>query len=189
MVITLDWPTLLTGGLITLARIGDVTAGTLRTISIVHGRTKQAFFLGLLEISLWLVVISTVLDKMAEKPILGIFYALGFSLGNVVGIKIEKRLAFGHTILRVFTRKGKDLASHIRHEGYAVTTFRGEGLAGPVTELFIVCRRRDLNCLLKRVSALEPCAFFTTEQAGSVNKIYRPFMSPATGWRSIIKKK
>ncbi|MFH1136420.1 MAG: DUF5698 domain-containing protein [Pseudomonadota bacterium] len=189
MVITLDWPTLLTGGLITLSRIADVSAGTVRTISIVHGRTKSAFFLGLLEISLWLFVISTVLGAMSDKPVLGVFYALGFSLGNVVGIKLEKRLAFGHTILRIISRQGQVLADDIRREGFAVTTFKGEGLSGPVTELFIVCRRRDLNSLLKRVHCQEPDAFYTTEHVGSVNKIYRPFMSQATGWRAILKKK
>jgi uncharacterized protein YebE (UPF0316 family) len=184
------WGTLFTGLLIMLSRITDVTAGTLRTISIVNGRTVMAFFLGLLEIGLWLVVISTVLSKIMSHPLLGIFYALGFALGNVVGIKLERYLALGHLILRVISCcEGWDMATKIRESGYAVTTFQGEGRSGPVVELHVVCRRRDLRELLNIVRGVEPDAFYTTEQVGSVSKVYHPIMEPVTGWRAIVKKK
>lgn len=114
----------------------------------------------------------------------------GFGSGDVVGIKLERRLAFGHIVLRVFSlKKGKKLAKEIRDHGFAVTTFPGEGRSGPVTELYIVCRRRDLKKLIGMVIEVEPKAFYITEQAGDVSKIYRPFMGPATGWRAILKKK
>ena len=41
----------LLGVLIFFARIIDVSVGTLRTISIVQGRTKVAFFLAFIETS------------------------------------------------------------------------------------------------------------------------------------------
>ena len=181
---------LITGLLIMLSRITDVTAGTLRTISIVNGRTGMAFFLGFLEIGLWLVVISTVLSKIMSHPVLGLFYALGFALGNVVGIKLEKFLALGHILLRVISCcEGRKMAVRIRDAGYAVTTFQGEGRSGPVLELHVVCRRRDLRALMNIVREVEPDAFYITEQIGSVSKVYRPIMQPATGWRAIMKKK
>jgi len=190
MGIGLDATTVLTGLLIFLARIADVSMGTMRTISIVHGRTKRAFFLGFIEVSVWLIVISTVINQITSKPILGLFYAFGFSSGNVVGIMIEKKLAFGHLVLRVITRRfGDIMASKIRDSGYAVTTFRGEGKLGPVTELYIVCRRRDLNDVLMQVKDIDPQAFYITEQAGSVSKVYRPSMQSHTGWRAILKMK
>ena len=126
-----DYPTLLLGLIIFLARVTDVSMGTMRTISIVQGRTKIAFLLGFIEVSMWLVIISTVIHRIAEGPILGVFYALGFSTGNVVGIILEKRIAFGHIILRIIsTQSGKEIAKEIRHTGHAVTTFQGEGLSG-----------------------------------------------------------
>ena len=182
--------TLLLGIAVFLARVADVTMGTVRTISIVQGRTKIAFFLGFLEVSIWLVVISAVVNDILNKPLLGIFYALGFSTGNVVGIKLEKRLAFGHMILRVIsTCNGRKMADKIRDSGYAVTTFEGEGKCGAVTMLYVVCRRRDLCDILPLVEAVEPSAFYITEQAGSVSKIFRPSMQPLTGWRAVFKKK
>ena len=180
----------LTGLLIFFARIFDVSLGTLRTISIVHGRTWMSFWLGFFEIIIWLTVISTVIHKIKEVPLLGFFYAIGFAFGNLVGIKIEKKLAMGHIILRVISReKYQEMAEKIRRSGYAVTTFQGEGRSGPVIELYVVCRRRDLVKILDIVRTTEPDAFYITEQVGTVSKVYRPFMTPVTGWRAILKKK
>jgi hypothetical protein len=48
-----DYPTMLLGIVIFLARVADVSMGTMRTISIVHGRTKIAFLLGFIEVGMW----------------------------------------------------------------------------------------------------------------------------------------
>jgi uncharacterized protein YebE (UPF0316 family) len=186
----LDAPTLLLGIVIFVARVTDVTMGTMRTISIVQGRTKFAFLLGFIEVSMWLVVISAVIHRIVEKPILGAFYALGFSTGNVAGILLERRMAFGHMVLRIITpRAGRMMAEKVRVAGFGVTTFQGEGISGPVTMLYVVCRRRDLPKVIQIARSIEPDAFYITEQAGSVSKIYRPFMPSPTGWRAIFKKK
>ncbi|MCI5218116.1 MAG: DUF2179 domain-containing protein [Candidatus Electrothrix sp. LOE2] len=190
MTFELDKMTLLLGMMIFFARMSDVALGTLRTISIVQGRKWMAFGLGFFEVTIWLIVISTVIHKIDEYPVLGIFYALGFASGNIVGIKVENWLAMGSTILRIISRKHfKTIAQNIREQGFSVTVFHGEGKDGPVAELYIVCRRRDLNVLLRFIHQIEPTAFYVTEQVGAVSKIYRPFMQPATGWRAILKKK
>ncbi len=186
----MDWPTLITGIIVCLARIADVTLGTVRTISIVHGRTKTAFLLGFVEISLWIFVVAKVLQEVATKPVLALFYALGFSTGNVVGILLEKRIAFGYTVLRVISQeKGESIAEQLRTAGYAVTTFLGEGMSGPVCMIYVVIPRKELNGVLSMVKEISPEAFYITERAGSVSKIYRPTMQPSTGWRAVMKKK
>ncbi|RPJ44651.1 MAG: DUF2179 domain-containing protein [Candidatus Latescibacterota bacterium] len=190
MTLGLTWGTLLLGVLVFLARVLDVSVGTMRTISIVQGKTRLAFFLGLIEVSVWLVVVATVVNKVMQQPILGVFYAFGFSTGNVVGIKLERRIAFGHTVLRVITpERGEEMAAAVRGAGYPVTTFTGQGMAGPVMELYIVSRRRDLRRLVPIILDINPNAFYITEQAGSVSKLRRPFMTPRTDWRAIFKKK
>ena len=73
--------------------------------------------------------------------------------------------------------------------GFAVTTFQGEGMSGTVIELYIVCRRKHLREIVRIVHNIEPNAFYITEQVGEVSKIYRPIMTPITGWRAILKKK
>lgn len=182
--------TLLLGLGIFIARICDVSIGTVRTIVTVQGRTTIAFFLGFFELIIWISVASTVVLQINESPLLIIFYALGFATGNVVGILVERKLALGSIILRVITAKnGKEIAATLREKGQAVTTFTGEGMKGPVTELYIACRRRDLKWLLPKVWELDVNAFYVTEQVGSVSKILRPVNQPLTGWRAIFKKK
>ncbi|GAB6194344.1 hypothetical protein JCM39068_40970 [Desulfocastanea catecholica] len=60
--------------------------------------------------------------------ILIIFYSLGYACGNVSGILVERRLAFGMTILKVFISvNGHALADKLRSMGQPVTIFQGEG--------------------------------------------------------------
>ena len=190
MELFINIPIFLTGVLIFFARIVDVSLGTLRTISIIQGRTWVSFWLGFGEIIIWLWVISTVVPHVREIPVLAVFYAFGFASGNMVGIRLERWLAFGHTIVRVISREHyREMAETIRNAGFAVTSFRGEGKSGPVVELYIVCRRRELRKIMGMVHSIEPDAFYITEQVGEVSKIYRPIMTPLTGWRAILKKK
>jgi uncharacterized protein YebE (UPF0316 family) len=186
----LDTSTLIMGIFVFLARVTDVSLGTVRTISIVHGRTKIAFVLGFIEVTLWLVVVASVLQEVAAKPILAVFYALGFSTGNVIGILLERRIAFGNTVLRVISAAHGDMiAETLRAAGYAVTSFPGEGLNGSVSMLVIVFPRKELQDVLTLVKKVSPEAFYVTEQAGSVSKIYRPTLQTETGWRAVVKKK
>jgi uncharacterized protein YebE (UPF0316 family) len=186
----LDLYTFVTGVAVFLMRIVDVSLGTIRTISTVQGRTRTAFLLGFVEVSLWLAVIAAIVSRVAERPVLGIFYALGFSTGNVVGILIERRLAFGHTILRVITpERGDKLAEELRKAGYSVTCFDGTGRLGPVKEVCVVCRRRALKEIMPVVARVTPDAFFVTEPVGMVRTERRPTMQPPTGWRAVLKRK
>lgn len=178
------------GIIIFLARIVDVSVGTLRTISIVQGRTKIAFFLAIIEISVWLMVLSAVLPKVMDTPFLGVFYAIGFATGNVVGILFEKKLAMGYANFRIITTLfAKEITKALREKGFAVTTFEGEGKDGKVTEVYVACERKALPGLIKLVKEIEPDAFYIAEQAGFVSKIRRPTMIPSTGWRAVQKKK
>ncbi len=181
---------LLTGIIIFFARICDVSLGTVRTIVTVQGRTAIAFTLAIFEIIIWVTVASTVITQVADKPLLVIFYAFGYATGNVVGIMVERKLAFGTTILRIITPdEGPGIAAHLRKNGQPVTVFHGEGVHGPVDELYIACRRRDLKWILPDVRCIDPKLFYVIEQARDVSKIYRPICSPLGGWRGISKRK
>lgn len=186
----MDSAILITGLLVFLARVIDVTLGTLRTLSIVNGMLKTAFVLGFLEISLWLMVISRVMADIYAYPILGLFYSLGFATGSSVGILIEKRIAFGHVVLRViipFSEKG--LAQKIRDSGHALTTFDGEGMKGPITELCIACQKDEIGKILAIIKTSVPEPFYITEQAAGVSRLFRPSLQQPTGWRSVLKKR
>ena len=181
----IDINVLSTGVLIFVMRIVDVSLGTVRIIVTVQGRRVIAFFLGIFELLIWITVVSTVIHKINDQPILAIFYAFGYATGNVVGINLERRLALGFIILKVITRTaGKTLASSVRTMGQPVTVFRGEGMHGPVDELYIACRRRDLQRILATVRQEDPDAFYITEMARDVSSKGRSpnFMLNSRPW-------
>jgi uncharacterized protein YebE (UPF0316 family) len=180
----------MTGMAIFVARIFDVSIGTVRTIVTVQGRTALAFSLAVFEVTIWLTVVSTVIHQVSELPILIIFYSLGYATGNVVGILVEKRLAFGLIILKIFSQQhGKKLADEFRKLGQAVTIFPGEGMNGPVLELYIVCRRRDLKWMVPKVHKIDRDAFYVIEQARDVSKVLKPVATPLGGWRQRHNRK
>jgi uncharacterized protein YebE (UPF0316 family) len=186
----MDVNTLLLGFLIFFARIGDVSIGTVRTIVTVQGRSVLSFFLAIFELLIWITVASTVIHKMKDQPVLALFYALGYATGNVVGIAVERKIALGVIVLKVITRNGgKQMADRLRNMGQPVTVFRGEGMRGPVDELYITCRRRNLKKMLDAVKEEDPNAFYVTEMARDVRKAVRPSHFQFTGWRSVFKRK
>lgn len=182
---------LLTGLFIFFARIVDVSIGTVRTIVTVQGRTRLAFVLGFFEVTLWVTIISAIVKQIYTAPVLAVFYGLGFATGNVAGIAIERKIALGHVALRAFTRNaGAAVAARLRAAGQVVTTFPGEGRDGPVTEVLVVCRRKDIKWILDFIKTEDPDAFYIIEQAREVSHLQMPvYASMPTGWRAILKRK
>jgi len=181
---------IMTGVFIFFARICDVSIGTIRTIMTVQGRTVISFILALFEITIWILVASTVINQLEEKPILILFYSLGYATGNVVEILVEKKMAFGIIILKLLTRTaGQEIADYLRKNGQPVTIFIGEGMTGPVSELYIACRRRNLKWILPEVKKIDENVFFIIEQARDISKVLKPVYTPLGGWRDIFKRK
>lgn len=172
------------------ARIIDVSVGTIRIISIVQGRIKTAFVLGFIEVSIWILVISTVMDQIKKSPIIAVFYALGYASGNVVGIMIEKRFSIGNALLRiVFFEKGKIVAELLRAHGYQVMLFEGVDGDRSVQEIEIPCRRRDIQTIVDLAREHEKEVYFVTETIGLAPRLKLPTMQPTSGWRSRFKRK
>lgn len=181
---------LLTGLFIFSARVVDVSLGTVRTIVTVQGRAVVAFFLAVIEITIWITAISTIIKQIDQSPILVMFYSLGYACGNVTGILVERKLAFGKIILKVFAAtNGQVIADKIRNMGQPVTIFQGEGMNGPVLELYIACGRRHLKWLLPMIREFDEKIFYVIEPARDMSRILRPTFLPRGGWRSRQKNK
>lgn len=186
----MDWNLILTGLLVFGIRVLDVSMGTLRTIVTVQGRMIYAFCLGLVEVTLWLIVISAIVEEVIAKPVLILFYALGFSTGNVVGIMLEKKIALGDIILRLIVPDHlKEVHDKLKAMDFPFTIFRGEGREGPVLEFYVVCSRKDLQKILRRVLEIDPDIFYLTETPGLVRRMRQNLPMVPTGWRSTSKRK
>jgi len=156
--------------LIALARIVDVTLGTIRIIYISRGMKMLAPIFGFFEILIWLMAIGQIMQNLSN-PVYYIAYAFGFSGGNLVGIFIEERLAVGRVILRIITqRDATQLVSHLRSAGYGVTTVDAEGAQGPVKLIFTVIDREKIKAVVDSVQTYNPRAFYSIEDVRSVRE-------------------
>lgn len=184
-----DTHILLTGFIVFFARICDVSIGTIRTIVTVQGRAVTAFCLAVMEIFIWISIAGTVINQIHTRPVLAVFYAFGYATGNVIGILVERKLAFGLIIFKVITsRTGTGLTEALRQKGQPVTVFRGEGMYGPVLELYMACKRKQLKWILPMVNTMDPEAFYIIEQAREMKKGLIP-ISQSFRWMGIDKRK
>ena len=156
--------------LIALARIVDVTLGTIRIIYISRGMKMLAPIFGFFEILIWLMAIGQIMQNLSN-PVYYLAYAFGFSGGNLVGIFIEERLAVGRVILRIITqRDATQLVSHLRSAGYGVTTVDAEGAQGPVKLIFTIIDREKIKAVVDSVQTYNPRAFYSIEDVRSVRE-------------------
>lgn len=177
------------GGLIFLAEVAVLTLGTVRTMVTVLGESKAAFFLGCVEMILWVFGTSAVMLKVGEEPFLGVCYAVGFATGNVVGILAEKKLALGNVVVRIISAwRGAEIAEAVRRAGFAITTVAGEGSDGPVTVQFVVCKRKDMKHVMSIAREVDAQLFYTFETAGGASDVCSPSGSRVTKLLGPIRK-
>ena len=156
--------------LIFLARITDVTLGTMRIISLSRGLRKVAPILGFFEMLIWLLAIRQLFNHL-NNPVCYLAFAGGFSTGVYTGMYIEHKMAMGLRLLRIITRyDSSNLIRILREEGYGLTTIDAEGNQGQVKILFTLVKRRDLSKVLNYVRENNPNAFYTVEDVRSAGQ-------------------
>ena len=153
-------------------RVVNMALDTLRVLYTVRGRVREAWIFGFLTSLIFVVAISIVLTNL-ENLWNVIAYAAGFATGNVVGMKIEDRLAVGHADIRIIsTHLGKEIANAIRAAGYAATELPARGRDGNVTVISCSVMRRDIERVRTEVDTIDPAAFVTVED---IRPLHRGF--------------
>ena len=156
-------PPLLLSGMIFCARIADVSIGTLRIIVVGRGMRTYAALLGFMEVLIWLLAISVVMQNL-HGWLNYFMYSAGFAAGTFVGMTIERRIAWGTSLVRIVVPSGSDhLVRQLEADGFRVTQIDAKGDRGPVLILFSVVKRRLLRSLLQTVRGLEPSAVYSVE--------------------------
>jgi len=163
--------------LVFLARILDVSVGTLRIIFVSKGFKGYAALLGFVESLVWVLAISQVMRHM-DSWVTYAAFALGFAVGNFVGVSIEERIAMGNQIIRVITRHdASELVRYLWDQGYGVTSVDAMGESGPVKLIFMVAKRRSLESIVAIIKRFNPNAFYTIEDVRFVRETFVPPVS------------
>jgi len=156
--------------LIFIARIADVSIGTVRLIFVSRGFKYLAPIVGFFEVLIWLLAIGQIMKNLTN-PACYIGYAGGFAMGNYVGMLISEKLSLGVVLIRVITAKDAlPLVKHLKSKNYGVTSVDGHGTSGQVQVVFTIVPRREIPSVVDSIKKFNPQAFYSIEEVGFVEK-------------------
>lgn len=160
------------GVAIMFMRIADVTLGTFRTILVVNAKKIPAAITGFFEVLIWIFAMRYIVEHMDETVNL-VGYAVGFGLGNLLGITLEEKVALGYVQLNIISRHLTDkIADDLRRSRFGTTILPAEGGSGGMAILVVIIRRRDLKMVQKIIDGIDPKAFVTIQHS----RPYRGFI-------------
>lgn len=144
-----------------LARVTDVSMGTLRMLMVVRGKRLQAASIGFFEVMIFITALSKVMSSL-DNPLYLIAYASGFATGNYVGSLVEEKLAMGYLTVQIITLKDSDdFVDLLRNKGFGVTVIEGKGREGIRYIIQVIIPRKNYSQLHQLVDDWDKDAFET----------------------------
>jgi uncharacterized protein YebE (UPF0316 family) len=169
--------------LIFVARIADVTIGTIRIVMISKGQKQWAPLLGFVEIFIWLLAMTKIFENL-DNWLCYFAYAGGFAAGNYVGLRIEEKLAVGIVKIQIITRKNADkLIENLKEAGYGITHHAAQGSNDFVSIIYSIIKRNEIGKVEKIIKATNPQAFYSVEDVKTVSHLIYPIKKGARPWR------
>jgi uncharacterized protein YebE (UPF0316 family) len=175
--------------LIVLARIGDVSLGTMRIISIGKGYKSVAPLLGFFEVLIWLLAIRQIMQNLTNI-FYYIVYSGGFAAGTFVGMYIEEKLAIGILSVRIITKKdASELIGFLRSENYGITSVDAQGARGPVHVIYTIVKRSEVQKVVGIINRFSPKAFYLVEDVRSAREGIFPVnkLPPKKGYLNSLR--
>ncbi|MFY9153063.1 MAG: DUF2179 domain-containing protein [Prolixibacteraceae bacterium] len=170
--------------LIVLARISDVTIGTIRIVMVAKGQKMIAPVLGFFEVLIWLIAISKIIENL-DNWVCYVAYGLGFALGNYIGMIIEEKVAVGIVQLQIITRADAALLiEKLKKSGFGITHQEAHGAIEEVSVIYSIIKRTELSQIVEIIRTYNPNAFYSIADVRFVNKNLYSEINPLHRWRS-----
>jgi uncharacterized protein YebE (UPF0316 family) len=158
--------------IIFLARVTDVSLGTLRVQLIVRRKKVLAAAIGFVEVLIFILIVSRVIQDIQHWPYV-LAYAGGFATGTLLGITLSEKLSHRVVQTTVICNGSHDrMEAALRETGFALTRYEGTGRDGAVAVLDVICAARRLPQLLEVIRATDPKAFFYTQELAGLQGGY-----------------
>jgi len=157
-----------------LARVLDVTLGTIRIIFVSKGFKYLAPIAGFFEVIVWLLAITQIVQNLTNF-LNYIAYGAGFAAGTFMGIYIENRIAMGNLSVSILTSKDpRDLIEKLETSGYKTTSIHAMGKKSSVEMIFTVVKRKKLRGVMNIIKNFDPNAFYSIEDVKYLHEIHIP---------------
>ena len=153
------------------AKLLEVTISTVRVVLAVRGMKVVATALAALEITIWIMVASTVITQLHSDPLKGVAYVLAYTAGLFLGLVLEDKIALGLSEIEVITdcETAAIITQDLRDKGYGITEIDCQGKDGLKKMLDIKVHRRDLNTTLGLLKK-HANTFITVNDIRSISK-------------------
>jgi len=163
---------LLEAALIFSLRVLGIAVSTLATLMTVQGRKFYAAVAGFVSALVYVVAIGKVVANLSNVWNV-LAYSAGFSVGTLVGMACEQRLALGFAEVRLIsTEKSEVLADTIRQAGFGVTELYGHGRENVVGIVEAIVPRKSVEAVLEAARSVDEKAIVTVTEARSVQRGY-----------------
>lgn len=158
--------------LIFMARVVDVSLGTLRMSFIAQGNRERAAIFGFFEVLVWIIAISYVLEHLTHF-IYYLAYAGGYATGNYLGLMIEEKLATGLLKVTIITSKdASKLIETLKDRKFGITSVSAMGARGNVRLVISIIPRKKYPQLQQIIDEFNPRAFVEVQAIKQVSKLY-----------------
>lgn len=150
--------------IIIVINIVYVSMATLRMILVMKGQKVLASLLSTVEIFIYLMGLSIVLDNL-DKPLNILAYCVGWGSGVFLGSKIEEKLALGYVTVQIILDSDEtEVAQALREMGYGVTSWIASGRDGNRLVMQVLAKRSNERSLLNTIESLSPRAFVISHE-------------------------
>lgn len=156
--------------IIFVAKTIEVSISTIRLVYVNKGERVKGAILGFVEVMIWILVVSSVLNNITSDPFKIIAYAAGFALGNYLGVSIESKIAIGLASIQVVVdvESGNVLANLLRDNEFGVTIIDGKGKDDNIKSLlFVQLKRRKIPSTIKLIQETYPNAYISINDVKS----------------------
>jgi uncharacterized protein YebE (UPF0316 family) len=156
--------------MIFVAEVCVVTLSTMRIIFLSRGRRFLAPILGFFEIVIWLFAIGQIMRNLNSISCY-LAFAGGFTMGNFLGVLLERVLALGMVVIHIITGKDSDaLVARLQEAGFGVTTLNGHGSTGAVKMVFTILPRRQLPLVKAIIKEIDLKMFYSIDDIQSASE-------------------
>ena len=138
------------------AKIVEITIQSLKTCMMVKGQRLKAAALGLLECTVWGLVISTIIGTLGDDLFLLAFYCVGYALGLFIGSSLEGKIALGTSSIQLIANdeNTEKITEFLKESSRGYTVFEGHGSKGKMNMILVVLPRRGTAGIVKQIRRL-----------------------------------